>query len=72
MGWVSTDRNPYPDIFVAGAVEGSTFQCRCSFPLLDWPPGVTIENLDFSTFFEQELCTFTILELERMFCSLTS
>ena len=39
-------------------VEWSTSQCRCSFPLLDWPPGVTIENLDFSTFFEQELVHF--------------
>ena len=58
MGWVSPDHNPYPDIFVAGSVEWSTFQCRCSFPLLDWPPGVTIENFEFSTFFEQELMHF--------------
>ena len=66
----NTDQN----IFVAGAfgdfyVEGSTFQCRCSFTLLDWPPGVTIENLDFLR--ESTLCTFTILELDRIFRSQT-
>ena len=45
-------------LLVPRALELSTSQCRCSFPLLDWPPGVTIENLDFSTLFEQELVHF--------------
>ena len=47
------------DFFVASrSIEWSAFQCRCTSPVLDWPPEVPIENLWFSTLFEQQLVQF--------------